>query len=451
MRHIAWTLLVISSVAALARGTAAAVRPHYGGTVRVALQAAPATLDPARLSTAQDQHIFSLVFEGLTRFDSHGRLQPQLATRWQADSQNQRWQFWLRPGVTFQDGTPLTADGVAASLHAANPAWTVSPSGDSVAIETTAPEPQLPAELALPRNGIARHTVNTVVGTGAFQVSQFQPGKSLVLSAYESYWGGRPFVDKVAVTLAQNWRQQMMALELGKADVVEVAPEQVRRAGLAGWTVAESAPIEFLALVFAREAQSGEEARLRQALSESIDRSSIVNVLLQGQGEAAKAILPNWMTGYAMLFAQPRGRIGNGTNPERGGTMTLSYDPSDPANQLIAERVALNARDAGIRLQTAASAANADVRLLRISLASPQPQLALDAVAEAAGLPLPQFKSTSPEELYGREKEMLQSGRIIPLAHVPQALVIGPGVQDWRSDVMGGYRLSDVWLSGSKP
>lgn len=451
MRHIAWTLLVISSVAALARGTAAAVRPHYGGTVRVALQAAPATLDPARLSRAQDQHIFSLVFEGLTRFDSHGRLQPQLATRWQADSQNQRWQFWLRPGVTFQDGTPLTADGVAASLHAANPAWTVSPSGDSVAIETTAPEPQLPAELALPRNGIARHTVNTVVGTGAFQVSQFQAGKSLVLSAYESYWGGRPFVDKVAVTLDQNWRQQMMALELGKADVVEVAPEQVRRAGLAGWTVAESAPIEFLALVFAREAQSGEEARLRQALLESIDRSSIVNVLLQGQGEAAQAILPNWMTGYAMLFAPPRGRIGNGTNPKSGGTMTFSYDPSDPANQLIAERVALNARDAGIRLQTAASAANADVRLLRISLASPQPQLALDAVAEAAGLPLPQFKSTSPEELYGREKEMLQSGRIIPLAHVPQALVIGPGVQDWRSDVMGGYRLSDVWLSGSKP
>ena len=450
MRRTAWTLLVISSVAALAGGTAAAVRPHYGGTVRVVLRAAPVTLDPARLSMAQDNHIWGLVFEGLTRFDSHGRLQPQLATRWQADSQNQRWQFWVRPGVNFQDGIPLTADEVAASLHAANPAWTVSASGDSVAIETTAPDPQLPAELALPRNGIARHTVNTVVGTGAFQVSQFQPGKSLVLSAYESYWDGRPFVDTVAVTLDQNWRQQMIALELGKTDVAEVAPEQVRRTGLAGRTVVESAPNELLALVFAREAQSAAEARLRQALSESIDRSSIVNVLLQGQGEAAQTILPNWMTGYAMLFSQPRGRIGNGTNPE-SGTMTLSYDASDPANQLIGERVALNARDAGIRLQTTPSASNADVRLLRIPLASAQPQLALDAVAEAAGLPLPRFQGISPEELYAREKEMLQSGRIIPLAHVPQALVIGPGVQDWRSDVLGGYRLSDVWLSGSKP
>jgi len=176
-----------------------------------------------------------------------------------------------------------------------------------------------------------------------------------------------------------------------------------------------------------------------------------VNVLLQGQGEAAQAILPNWMTGYAMLFGQTGQGPGKGTIPESGGTITLSYDPSEPANQLLGERVELNARDAGIRLQTAASAANADVRLLRIPLASPQPQLALEAVAEAAGLPLPRFQGTSPEELYAREKEMLQSGRIIPLAHVPQASAMGPGVEGWRTDLFGDYRLADVWLSGSKP
>ena len=418
-------MLVISSVAALAGGTAAAVRPHYGGTVRVVLRAAPVTLDPARLSMAQDNHILGLVFEGLTRFDSHGRLQPQLATRWQADSQNQRWQFWVRPGVNFQDGTPLTADEVAASLHAANPAWTVSASGDSVAIETTAPDAQLPAELALPRNGIARHTVNTVVGTGAFQVSQFQPGKSLVLSAYESYWDGRPFVDTVAVTLDQNWRQQMIALELGKTDVAEVAPEQVRRTGLAGRTVVESAPNELLALVFAREAQSAAEARLRQALSESIDRSSIVNVLLQGQGEAAQTILPNWMTGYAMLFSQPRGRIGNGTNPE-SGTMTLSYDASDPANQLIGERVALNARDAGIRLQTTPSASNADVRLLRIPLASAQPQLARSPARACIWqwLRMASFSKRWPSSIRnGAHRHSVSSGRASGRQHSQSAAV----------------------------
>jgi hypothetical protein len=229
-----------------------------------------------------------------------------------------------------------------------------------------------------------------------------------------------------------------------------VAPEQVRRAGLSGRTIVESAPNELIALAFTRGAESAEEARLRQALSAGIDRASIVNVLLQGQGEAAEAILPNWMTGYAMLFAQTGQRSGNVT-ATTAGAITLSYDASDPANQLIAERVAVNARDVGIQLQTAASTANADVRLLRIPLASPQPQLALQAVATAAGLAVPQFQGTSAEELYAREKELLQSGRIIPLAHVPQASAIGPGVEGWRADLFGDYRVADVWLSGSRP
>jgi peptide/nickel transport system substrate-binding protein len=444
-------LLVISSLLVLAGWTTAAVRPHYGGTLRIALREAPASLDPASLGAFQSSRIFPLIFEGLTRFDAHGRLQPQLATRWQVDSQSQRWQFWLRPGVKFQDGAALTSDAVAGSLHAANAAWTVSTDGDSVVIETSVPDPELPAELALPRYAIARHAGNKVVGTGPFLVSDWQPGKSLVLAAYEDYWGGRPFVDSVALTLGQNWRQQMVALELGKADVVEVAPEQARRMGLAGRMVVESAPDELLALVFAREGRSADEARLRQALSAAIDRSSIVNVLLQGQGVAAETLLPNWMTGYAMLFAATGERPGKVMAPRDPGTMTLSYDAGDPANQLIAERVALNARDAGITLKTAASAVNADVRLLRIPLASPQPQLALEAVAEAAGLSPPQFPSTSPEELYALEKEMLQLGRIIPQAHVPQASVIAPGVNGWRAGLFGAWGLADVWLSGSAP
>jgi len=450
MRRIAWLLLAISSVPALAVAGAAKVRPHYGGTMRIMVREAPVSLDPARLSASQGARIFPVIFEGLTRFDTHGRLQPQLATRWQGDSSDQRWQFWLRPGVKFHDGTALTAEATAASLRVANPAWTVSVDGDSLVIETSAPDAELPAEVALPRNGIVHHAGNKVVGSGAFAVRDWQPGRSLALAANEDYWGGRPFVDSVLVTLGQNWRQQMVAMELGKADVVEVAPEQARRLSSAGRTITESAPGELVALVFTREAQSGEETRVRQALSAAIDRASIVNVLLQGQGESAETILPNWMTGYAMLFGQTAEKAESAVSAGSAGTMTLSYDASDPANQLIAERVALNARDAGIRVQPAASAANADVVLARIALASPQPQLAAQVVAGAAGLPIPQFQGTSPEELYGREKEMLQSGRIIPLAHVPEATAMGPGVNGWRSGLSGGSQLADVWL-GSTP
>ena len=422
------------------------MRPHYGGTLRVMLREAPTSLDPARLTVSQGGRIFPLIFEGLSKFDANGRLQPGLAARWQADSQSQRWQFWLRPGVKFQDGTPLTAEAAATSLRVANPAWTVTPDGDSVVIQTAAPDVELPAELALPRNGIARHAGNSVLGTGPFQVKDWQPGRSLLLAANDDYWGGRPYLDSVAVTLGQSWRQQMVALELGRADVVEVAPEQARRAGLSGRTVVESAPSELVALVFSGNPQSADEA---QALSASIDRAAIVNVLLQGQAEVAEAVLPNWMTGYAMLFSEKRERPAPSSGA--GVSITLAYDASDPTNQLLAERVALNARDAGIRVQTSAQPANADLRLLRIPLASPQPQVALNVVAQAAGLPTPQFQGTSPEELYAREKEMLQSGRIMPLAHVPQATAIAPGVKGWNSDVLGGWPLANVWMGEVAP
>lgn len=450
MRHIAWPLLVISGVLTLAGASPAEVRPHYGGNLRVALRAAPASLDPASLGIAQGQHIFPLIFQGLTRFDAQARLQPQLATRWEADSRGQRWQFWMRSGVTFQDGAGLTADAAAASLRAANPAWTVSTAADSVVIETPAPDPELPAELALPRNGIARRANGKLAGTGPFLVSGWEPGQRLVLAAYDHCWSGRPFLDSVTITLGQNWHQRMLALELGKADVAEIAPEQARRAGLAQWRVAQSAPNELLALVFARAAQSPAEERMRQALSAAIDRGSIVTVLLQAEGEPAETILPDWMTGYAMLFAPP-GQEHAVAAASGGATLTLSYDAGDPASQLIAERVALNARDAGITLKTRASAAGSEARLLRIPLISPQPQAALAEVAEATGLPAPQFQGGSEEALYQREAEMLRSGRIIPLAHLPAVCALAPGVNGWRGSRLGVYPLADVWLSGGAP
>src|SRR5204862_7749167 len=134
-----------------------------------------------------------------------------------------------------------------------------------------------------------------------------------------------PFVDGVEIALGQNLRQQMIALQLGKADVVEIAPEQARRAALDGSRVEKSAPNELIALVFNRDPQSSEEARLRQILSASIDRGSIANVLLQGEGQAAASIVPDWMTGYAFLFASAAA-VKKSPAPASGSTLTLLYE-----------------------------------------------------------------------------------------------------------------------------
>src|SRR5579871_2897726 len=354
MKRTTWPSLVIGSVLALLTATAGAVRPHYGGTVRVMVREAPASVEPATLAAWQNDHISTLIFEGLTGFDSRSHLQPKLATRWQSDSQYRHWQFWLRSGVTFQDGSPLTPDALAAALRSANSQWQVSVAADSVIIETDNPTPNMPAVLALPENAISNHTGGKLSGTGPFQVAAWQPGKRLVLSAFEGYWGGRPFADSLEITMGQAWRQQLIALELGRADVVEVAPQQVRRATLDGKRIFTSAPNQLVAVVFARDPQSEEERHVRQSLSAIIDRAAIRNVLLQGQGEVAQTVLPNWMSGYAFLFTTPTSSP-QPTVPLSAPTLTLSYDPSDPTMQLIAQRVALNGRDAGVNLQPLAA------------------------------------------------------------------------------------------------
>ncbi len=78
------------------------------------------------------------------------------------------------------------------------------------------------------------------------------------------------------------------------------------------------------------------------------------SVLLQGGGEPAGALLPDWMTGYAFLFPttgdMQRAQLTRGEVPQ-APVWTLGYDASDPLARVIAERIALNARDAGLRLQ----------------------------------------------------------------------------------------------------
>jgi peptide/nickel transport system substrate-binding protein len=451
MRRSAWPLLVISSLLALASAGEATSRPHYGGTVHVMVRETPGSLEPAMLAATQDDHILALIYEGLTCFDDRSRLQPQLATRWQADPDGRHWKFWLRNGLKFHDGTSFSADTVAASLRAVNPEWKVTAAGDSVEIETGTPDPMLPAELALPRNAILDRGGNKAAGTGPFYVAEWRPGKRLLLTAFEDYREGRPFADALEITLGQNLRQQMIALELGRADVVEVAAQQVRRATLDGKRIFESAPDELIALVFARDPQSQDEARLRQALSAAIDRGSIGNVLLHGQGEAAYSILPNWMTGYAFLFAPGEAAKPSAAQQFAPAAMTLSYDATEPLNQLIAQRVALSAVDLGVNLQPVASPASADVRLLLIPLQSADPQVALAAVATAAGLVAAPLQETSPDEIYAREQRILQSGRIIPLLHVPQAAAVENNLRGWREDQFGAWPLADVWLEAARP
>ena len=430
----------------------AAERPHYGGTLRVEMRESPQSLDPAMQTAIGPESLSRMVFETLVTLDSQGRPQPLLAQSWQAEPGNQRWRFVVRSGVSFSDGTPLDASAVVASLRNSNPEWKALSAGDTVIIETETSDPDLSAELGLARHSIVRRANGAVVGTGPFVIAQSNAGRSLTLKANDQYWAGRPFVDSIEVEFGKNDRDQMMALDLGKADVVEVSPENIRRAQAENRVVVTSPPSEFMALVFTGDPRSDDELHARNALASSIDTAALNNVVLQGGGEPTAALLPTWESGYGFVFADSSANSGRlpQVAQKRSQHWTLSFDNSDPVARVIAQRLVLNGRDAGITLDVNGSATG-DLRLVRIPLASSDPHVALAELARVFQLSRPKFTNGSVAELYAAEKSLLQAHHVIPLLHLRSAVALRPTVHDFSMSPDATWRLENVWLSLEKP
>src|SRR5579859_4986076 len=107
-----WTVLrrlaISWLLASLASSASARTRPHYGGTLRVETES-----DPWQ---RQDGLARRLILDGLTALDTGGNVRPALAIEWSSQDDSHRWQFHIRPGVHFQDGSPLTSVAVVESL-----------------------------------------------------------------------------------------------------------------------------------------------------------------------------------------------------------------------------------------------------------------------------------------------------------------------------------------------
>jgi ABC-type transport system substrate-binding protein len=421
--------------------------------LRVEMQAAVRALDPAQAPG----RLAGLVFEGLVRLDEHGRPQPALAVSWQSSPGTRRWQFHLRPGVKFHDGSPLTPAAAVAALPASANGWTVGPLADGIVIRSEHPMPDLLSELASVRNSIVlRAPGGALSGTGPFRVTQWEPDRRAVFSANDDYWDGRPFLDSIAVQMGRTAQQQVLDLELGRADLVELSPGDVRRASQGGMKLWTSAPVTLLAIVF-EPGRAAEDARLREALALSIDRAAIQGVLLQKQGEPAGGLLPEWLSGYAFLFRTARdtararqlvSAIAPSTAP-----LTLGYDSADPLARSIAERIAVNAREAGIRPQVSPQAPKPDLRLVRVRIRSVEPADALAGLASSLGLQ-GIADPVSPEACYTAERALVEDFRVIPLVHLPEIYASRPAVRTWQTPGLsktGEWRFEDVWLAPERP
>ena len=431
----------------------AATRPHYGGTLRIATAEAFTSLDPAesgQADTVARHNILRLLFETLVALDDHGVSQPLLADSWASSAGGQRWQFILRQGITFSDGSVLTADAVATSLRKANPTWKISSQGLSINIELESPALDFPVELSLLRNAIVQRN-GKLVGTGPFVLSQWEPGRKLVLTARDDYSGGRVYLDSIELVLNKSLREQNIAFDLGRVDAIEIAPELARRPETGGRRLVNSSPTELVVLWFAHDAQSPTEQKLRGALSLSIDRT-LMRALLQNEGEPAGSLLPTWMTGYGFVFSSDSDQVRAKrlrTDVGQSQPWTLGYDDGDSLARLLAERVVLNARDAGLSIQTT-SASSSDIRLTRIPLVLSDGRIELEEMSAALAMSSSKLASSSPENLYTAEKTLLESRRVIPLLHLRYVFATNETVQDWSVGRDGSWDLPNVWLSGKQ-
>ncbi|HEX6821028.1 MAG TPA: ABC transporter substrate-binding protein [Candidatus Sulfotelmatobacter sp.] len=445
--------LAISVLLIAASSANADTRPQYGGTLHIAMTMSASSLDPAEMSDSVGaRNLVALIFDTLVTVDATGRPQSALAESWQTVRGDRGLEFHLRRNVKFHDGSPLTAEITASSLRRGNPAWNVTVTGDTVTIETAASTPELLQEVALFRNGIAKRDASGMMsGTGPFHIVEWQAAKHLVLAANEDYWNGRPFVDEIDVDMGRNFRDQMNALESGRADLVEVAPEQMHRAVSQRYELLRSSPIELIALKFAKEAASAQEKASRDALRLSIERQSMHNVLLQGAGQSTASLLPTWMSGYGFVFStQPDRSRAQQVRDQIPGvpSFALGYDSNDPLARLLAERIALNARDAGLSVQLNASAT--ELRVVRIPLASWDPWTSLLVLNNQLSLPPIEVKAHSLEQLFASEQSMLASGRIIPLFHLPVAYAAGTNLHNWTVMPGGKLNLASAWLKSSQ-
>jgi len=481
-------LRVVAAVCFLALPGIGAVRPQYGGVLRVELRAASANLNPAKWRTgssefAANQRMAELVYDRLVTLDNYGRFQPQLATEWSHDAAAKKWQFTLRQGVKFSDGTLLTPGDVVAALQPllANGMQVTATSG-GIAIQSAVPAGDLLEQLSSGVCFVYRDNGSGLLkGTGPFVLESVSSGardgdganatgaagqtQRLRFRANENCWNGRPYLDAIEVTLGVPPLKALLDLQLGKTDLSELSVETSLRAQQTNLKCWASAPLTLYALRFSGDAKGESEQRLREAIGLSVDRGALARVLLQKQAEAAGSFLPQWLSGYAFLFdsesnlerAKELRKMMAANAPGAVQALRISVDGNSELSKLIAERVVVDARAAGLTLQTvkgstrpvgdgSGSKSEGEAQLIAWRYTSLSSWTALEGVAGVRRQTAESAVPADADARYAWERRMIDQRNLLPLVAVPDFAAADARVRNWAPAPWGEWRLADVWL-----
>ncbi len=339
----------------------AGAAPAVAQTLTMAVSAPITSVDPHYHTFTPNESLDSHIFEPLVDMDAQSRPTPVLATSWKLVD-DKTWEFHLRQGVTFHDGSPFTAADVAYTL-ARIPTVKNSPGpftiytkaitavdvvdDHTIRMHTAGIYPLLPIDMT--QVYIISHKLGPdpatadfnsgrdAIGTGPFRFVSYRPGDRAELERNDSYWGRKPDWKHVTFRIIPDDGARVAALLSGDADFIEAVPtddaNRLRRDKRIHLSETVSLRIIFLTLDQMRDGPTpfvtgpnGEilahnplrDLRVRQALSMAIDRNAIVSRVMEGEAIPAGQFLPPGSYSYVP-----------GLNPPK-------YDPAG-AKKLLAE------------------------------------------------------------------------------------------------------------------
>ena len=312
----------------------------------------PRSLDPAFSTDVPTGEMATLVYDGLTRFDPHGAVLPALADRWTAERDGRRFVFHLRPGVRFHDGSPLTAQTVAASVRRVldprtrgGRAWPLLPIagaddyaagraadvrgmqtlGDTaIAFDLVEPLAVFPKFLAMPVAAVVPDPApqdlgEHPVGTGPWRFVDWRHDDYLSFVRNPDYWDTPALAESLTVRILPEDLTRAAEFEAGRLSVSEIPfGETARWEQSHADRLVRTAALRVVYVALNTRRGALRDPRVRQALNHAVNVPAILATLARGRGIVARGSIPPSLPG------------GDTTRTAYG------YDP-DAARRLLAD------------------------------------------------------------------------------------------------------------------
>ncbi|PTL81121.1 ABC transporter substrate-binding protein [Vitiosangium sp. GDMCC 1.1324] len=317
--------------------------PKAGGTLsagihQTAFVRALGGLDPLFAVDNQLLEMSCCVFSNLLRLDD-GVLVPDLAERWEADPSARRYRFYLRPGISFHDGTPLNARDVKRHFERLLDPAVKSPDRglledvegakafaagevrevagievlDDLTLEIRLEEPKafFLQLMALPRTAVARlNSSGQAMGTGPFRQVSFD-SNLITLERNPTYWRkGQPLLDRLEFHLLESREQTVNALQEGRVDLVSyLFATHVGSLEQDGQQIVTSTTPSTSFIGFNLREAPYNDPRVRKAIRAGVDIQGLVDRFHKG-ARLARTVTPPELLDDENLLPEPRLDIG---------------------------------------------------------------------------------------------------------------------------------------------